>query len=125
VCDWKASRHTMSDEQLITSSFALAYAGAVIDMERTGKGIGETMGRLEWDKLAIEDSRRTAVEWQLSSSIEETAALSAAGIERAISLINEHRELIHELADELMVKISLDEKELADWHVIALSKETE
>jgi hypothetical protein len=125
VCDWKASRHTMSDEQLITSSFALAYAGAVIDMERTGKGIGETIGRLEWDKIAIEDSRRTAVEWQLSSSIAETSALSAAGIEKAISLINEHRGLIHELADELMVKISLDEKELADWYVIALSKETE
>jgi hypothetical protein len=49
----------------------------------------------------------------------------SAGIEKAISLINEHREVIHELADELMVKISLDEKELADWYVIALSKETE
>jgi hypothetical protein len=29
------------------------------------------------------------------------------------------------LADELMVKISVDEKELADWYVIAQSKETE
>ena len=54
----------------------------------------------------------------------ETSALAAAGIEKAISLINEHRGLIDELADELMVKISLDEKELADWYVIALSKET-
>jgi hypothetical protein len=125
VCDWKASRHTMSDEQLIISSFSLAYAGSVIDMERTGKDIGETIGGLEWDKAAIEDSRRTAVEWRLSPSIEQTAALSAAGMEKAISLINDHRELIQELADELIAKISLDENELADWYVIALSRETE
>ncbi len=115
----------MSDEQLITSSFALAYPGAVIDMQRTGKGIGETISRLEWDKASIEDSRRTAVEWQLSSSIEETATLSAAGFEKAISLSNEHRELIQHLADGLIVKISLDDKELADWYMAALSKETE
>jgi hypothetical protein len=125
VCDWKASRYTMPDEQLITSSFALAYAGAVVDIERTAKGIGETIEGLEWDKAAIEDSRSTAVEWQVSFSIAETGALSSAGFERAIKLISEHRELIQKLADELMDKISLDEKALAEWYPVALSEETE
>ena len=47
VCDWKASRGTMLDEQLVTTSFALAYAGAIVDMAKTGKGIGETMRGLK------------------------------------------------------------------------------
>jgi hypothetical protein len=121
-CDWKASRRTVPDVQLITSSFALAYAGAIIDMDRTGKGIGETMGGLTWDCAAIEDSRNTAVEWQLSPSTAETRELSGAGFEQAIRLIREHRELIQKLADELMDKASLDEKQLADWYRAAVSK---
>lgn len=66
-CDWKASRSTVPDAQLITSSFALAYAGAVIDIDRTGKGIGETIEREKWDKAAIEDSRtpRSSGRWRL------------------------------------------------------------
>lgn len=121
-CDWKTSRSRMPDAQLITSSFALAYAGAVIDMDRTGKGIGETIEKLKWDKAAIEDSRNTAVEWQVAASTAETRELSSAGFEQAISLIKEHRELIQELADELMDKASLNEKQLADWYMAAVSK---
>lgn len=115
VCNWKANRYSMPDEQLIISSLALAYAGAVIEMERTGKGIGETIDVLKWDRAAIEDSRRTAVEWQISTSTEETGPLSEAGLDLAISLITEYRELVQELADELMVKISLDEQEFSEW----------
>jgi hypothetical protein len=113
------------DAQLITSSFALAYAGAVIDIERTGKAIGATMDGLTWDKAAVEDSRNTAVEWQVSPSTAETRELSSAGFEQAISLISEHRELIHDLADELMDKASLNEEELAKWYTTAVSKGTE
>jgi len=120
-CDWKASRGTMPDQQLVTASFALAYAGGIIDMARTGKGIGETMCALKWDKAAIEDSRRTAIEWKVSSSIDETAGLSKAGFQESINLITEHRELVQKLADELMDKVSLDEKELADWYANARS----
>jgi len=92
-------------------------------MARTGKGIGETIGELKWDKAAIEDSRRTAVEWRVSSSIEETVGLSGDGFQKSISLINEHRELVQMLADELMEKVSLNERKLADWYAIAVSKE--
>jgi hypothetical protein len=103
-CDWKASRGTMPDQQLVTASFALAYAGSIIDMARTGKGIGETMRVLKWDKAAIEDSRRTAIEWKVSSSIDETAGLSDAGFQESINLITEHRELVQKLADELILR---------------------
>lgn len=48
--------------------------------------------------------------------------MSSAGFEQAISLINEHRELIQKLADELMDKASLNEKQLADWYTAAVSK---
>ena len=100
-------------------------ADAVIDMERTAKGIGETMDGLAWDKAAIEDSRNTAVEWHLSPSTAETGGLSSAGYETTISLVNEHRELIQELADELMDKASLNEGELMKWYTTAVSKEKE
>jgi len=36
-------------------------------------------------------------------------------LDLAISLITEYRELVQELADELMVKISLDEQEFSEW----------
>jgi len=113
----------MSDQQLVTASFALAYAGGIIDMDRTGKGIGETMSALKWDKAAIEDSRRTAIEWKVSSSIDETAGLSGAGFQESVNLITEHRELVQKLADELMDMASLNEKELADWYATARSTE--
>lgn len=123
VCDWKSSRGTMPDQQLVTASFALAYAGSIIDMARTGKGIGETMCALKWDKAAVEDSRSTAVEWQVSSSIDETVGLSEAGFQRSISLITEHRELVQKLADELMDNVSLNGRELAEWYATAISTE--
>ena len=125
VCDWKASRGRVPDAQLITSPFALGYAGAVIDIDRTGKAIGATMDGLTWDKAAVEDSRNTAVEWQVSPPTAETRELSGAGFEQAISLISEHRELIQDLADELMDKASLNEEELAKWYTTAVSKGSE
>jgi hypothetical protein len=69
---------------------------------------------LKWDKAAIEDPRHTAVEWQVSSSIEETVGWSDARLQRSINLLREHREFVQKLAGELMEKVSLDEKELAE-----------
>jgi len=49
---------------------------------------------LKWDKAAIEDARRTAVQWQVSSSIEEIVGLPEAGLQRSINLLREHREVV-------------------------------
>lgn len=38
-------------------------------------------------------------------------------------MLREHRELVQKLADELMKKVSLNEKELADWYAITVSTE--
>jgi hypothetical protein len=59
----------------------------------------------------------------VASSIEKTVGLSEAGFQRSVNLLREHRELVQKLADELMKKVSLNEKELADWYAITVSTE--
>lgn len=121
VCDWKARRGSIADRELVVSSFALGYAGAIIDMERTRQGIGQTIGSLKWDKASIEDSRLTAVAWSVVPTVEETGALSSEGFRRASALVSDHRHLIQDLADVLMIKKSLDQQEFAAWYAAAQS----
>jgi hypothetical protein len=114
-CDWKASRGTTLDEDLLERAFAVAYAGSIMEMNRSGKGIGETLEELPTDVDGIEDVRKTAVDWAVVSDRAETAKLSERGMQLATAIVQENEDLIALLADELLVQRELNQDSIEAW----------
>jgi len=114
-CDWKASRGTTHDEDLLERAFAVAYAGSIMEMNRSGKGIGETLEELPTDVDGIEDVRKTAVDWAVVSDLVETAKLSERGMQLATAIIQANEDLIAHLADELLLQRELNQDSIEAW----------
>lgn len=113
--EWKASRGTMRDDELLEKAFAVAYAGSIIEMNRSSKGIGETLNELPSDVGMIQDIRTTAVDWAVAKNVSETATLSKRGMELAAAIILENEDLVASLADELLVHGELNEDAIEAW----------
>lgn len=114
-CDWKSQRGTGPDRDLLTKAFALAYAGSIIDMQLSGRSIGDVLNDLPTDYAAVLDVRSTAVEWGLVSDAHDTYELSQAGFALAIGLIEQNADLISDLAIELIDVKQIDEAHLNAW----------
>lgn len=116
-CDWKASRQQYAnDYEIVKRAFALAYAGCIIDMGKQKRSLSEVLDSLPTDVKQVEDVRQTAVDWQVVSAISETKQLSEEGFALAEQLLEENRDLIAGLTDELLDLRVMDEQALLLWY---------
>jgi hypothetical protein len=113
--NWKASRRTIPDEELLEQAFAVAYAGSIMEMNRSGRSIGETLVVLPTDTDLIEDIRKTATDWGMVSNASETAKFSKCGMQLGTTIIQESADLIALLADELLVRREMNESSIQVW----------
>jgi hypothetical protein len=116
-CDWKESRQQYAnDYEIVKRAFALAYAGCIIDMGKQKRSLSEVLDSLPTDVNQVEDVRKTAVDWQVVSAISETKQLSEEGFALAKQLVEENRDLIAALTDELLDLRVMDEQALLLWY---------
>ncbi|WP_158748727.1 hypothetical protein [Acidobacterium sp. S8] len=116
VCDWKQAREAYrDDEKLIHRSFALVYVGGLIDQEHLENITDDLRAEMKADMAASEDSRETAVAWNLVASVQETNAFARIGYKLASRLIKKDGPLIEKLSVLLAEWGSVDEASLMEW----------
>jgi hypothetical protein len=126
VCNWKQARGSRADRELVIAAFALAYAGAVIDLKYKGKGkdLQDVLNALPTDAARIKEARNTAIEWRIARTQRDTDQFTTAGFELALRLVPESWPFIVDLAEMLMEYESIDGDTLRNWYsnVIASSQ---
>ena len=116
TCDWKQAREAYGDDaKLIHRSFALVYVGGLIDQEPLENLSDEFRAEMKADMAASEDSRETAVAWNLAASIHETNAFARIGYKLASRLLKKDGPVIEKLSVLLAERGSLDEASLMEW----------
>jgi hypothetical protein len=120
TCDWKQARKAYDDDtKLIHRSFALVYTGGLMDQENKQENLedlpSDLRAEIKADMAASEDSRETAVAWNLIESVQNTNAFARIGYKLASRLLTKDKPLIEKLAAVLTEKGSLDETSLLRW----------
>ena len=112
TCDWKQAREAYGDDtKLIHRSFALVYVGGLMDQEH----LENLSGEFRAEMAASEDSRETAVAWNLAASVQDTNAFARIGYKLASRLIKKDGPVIERLSILLTERGSLDEASLMEW----------
>jgi len=116
TCNWKEARGCYRDDaKLINRSFALAYIGEIVDQDNVENLSDELREEIKADMVASEDSRETAVAWNLVESVRDINPFAHIGYKLASRLIRKDKLLIEKLAAHLLKKQALDEKSLLIW----------
>ena len=116
TCDWKQAREAYGDDaKLIHRSFALVYVGGLMEQEHLENLSEEFRAEMKADMAASEDSRETAVAWNLAASVQDTNAFARIGYKLASRLIKKDGPVIERLSILLTERGSLDEASLMEW----------
>jgi hypothetical protein len=116
TCDWKQAREAYGDDtKLIHRSFALVYVGGLIDQEHLENLSDEFRAEMKADMAASEDSRETAVAWNLAASVQDTNAFARIGYKLASRLIKKDGPVIEKLSVLLTERGCLEEAFLMEW----------
>lgn len=115
--DWKRSRSQYRDDaKLLTHAFAVAYAGAIVDLRNSNRTLQDVLNDLPTDVDSIKDVRQTALDWGLVRSIPETARFSEAGFALTEKILQEDEALVADLAVELLQQHKMDGASLITWY---------
>jgi hypothetical protein len=117
VCDWKQVRSTggVDDDTLLRRGFAFVYIGTIMDQGVSQEVSEDLRKELAADMSDAIEARRTAVDWGLVSSVNDTNPFAHSGYKLASRLLRADHGLVEELATVLDAERYIDGTGLVLW----------